>query len=943
MLLTGWTSASGHYGMTTTVTTEYGAGVDKENDVVYAYTPDKLALTTCIVDTGDNSLTYIDPTYAIKIPNGDSVAFFTFDTIHNIQFALCSYSNDPGDGNGWRNEFVYILASAIDYTKIAQMFPDLVTPFSRNKPLLTLNVPYIPDESANTNDGSEEESENDQIIYKLNKEYLSRPFYTNEYTNFEHQGEAWICTSDEITWVLDSQQVLFNSCDQLRDSTATIINNEKFYDEAIGKYTIVSGVTQYVGTGSPIIEVIGPGNVEYLLITYNGKPRYVKRDNFQRYDGSKPILKIFEEQTSLGENVKITSSTVQLLKEACMLDSDQVLKWKGSHQANVDADNYWGLLSKSTKIEVCAYEIINNAKFLIRKCGGLKNYYIPINAIEEISEDYSDQMHEDDMSPIVVPTPDRQPELADRDSILYDPEQNVEEDEWDPGNIGDNNPLDNYGANLIGSIKETQKSTETNENVDHDNYRWYEITLPIGQWPDDDMNELTGAADLYQRADRLLPNEYGFYDWDSPNASLYYSLQMYHPENLSKKKGYTADKRQISRINRFKYITNKSGLSTKSFIFMTKPDLNLYKTNNDGTVERGTLNSDLALLPEFVYIARNSDIGIDILDSLEYFGTDSGNTPWLSIITNQAEGYSPIDREIGYTEVGETFHGHKVLYGKHDFKHNVAGTVTIPFSERRDLSLYYTLKVWTEYIHCINMGLVEPRDIHMVNRELDYAVSLYYIQTDETMENIVYWEKLTGVFPLKCPDSFFAWNKGEPGKNMEYDIEFAYSMRSVLRSWDLLELNRLYKKNIANDESTEYYKAPDGTYTDEVMDLISNRYISRLAAYFHLTRWVDQETKLPVTDEFGQDVYRPAWGLNERTDVHSDEYQEFVDQLLENPDDLSYYFYEPYYPEIGKVSAAEFLSNYSVFLQSPGIPYVTGPFIAPGKELNAGRYLLKWV
>ena len=241
------------------------------------------------------------------------------------------------------------------------------------------------------------------------------------------------------------------------------------------------------------------------------------------------------------------------------------------------------------------------------------------------------------------------------------------------------------------------------------------------------------------------------------------------------------------------------------------------------------------------------------------------------------------------------------------------------------------------------MGLVEPRDIHMVNRELDYAVSLYYIQTDETMENIVYWEKLTGVFPLKCPDSFFAWNKGEPGKNMEYDIEFAYSMRSVLRSWDLLELNRLYKKNIANDESTEYYKAPAGTYTDAEMDLITNRHIARLAAYFHLTRWVDQETKLPVTDEFGQDVYRPAWGLNERTDVHSDEYQEFVDQLLENPNDLSYYFYEPYYPEIGKVSAAEFLSNYSVFLQSPGIPYVTGPFIAPGRELNAGRYLLKWV
>lgn len=904
MFINQSTAADGFYGMNTTVTTENGIGVDSETNTVLAFYPERLTIVADIISNMPSSQIKNDNIIA-KIPNGGYIAFFSVEEVFGVQFALCSYSWNEND-SGWRNEFVYIIASAINYSPIINMFPS-------------------------------------KISYNESGEKNKNPLFITDTRSFEHSGEAWICTSDDVTWVLNPQQVLFNSCDQIKDEGITeSLNNQYFYTEVIGKYTIVSAVLDYPG-GLPIIETIGPGNVEYLLITYNGYSRYVKKSNFQRYDGSTPILKIFEEQgNTIDSNVKISTESVTVKKEACILNSDQVVKWKGSHQANVDADNYLGLLTPQTKIDVCAYEIINNSKFLIRICGGLKNYYIPVNAIEITDEEFSNSIHSSERQDL----PDRNTSVVDSSS------SNGNESVSDT--IGNNNPIYDYAINSNLDIKETDESKKINgesnsgNNEIHGdkraNNRWYEITLPVGIYPDDEMNKRTGAIYLEENSDTRLPSDWS--DYDSPNESLFYSLQEYAPEYLSKEEGWSADKRQISKINRFKYITNKSGLSTKSFIFMTKPDLNLYKLDENNNVVHGSMNPDLLRLPEFKYIGRNKDVGYDILDSLEYYGTSSGNTPWLSIITNQAEGYSPIDREIGYTEVGETFHGHKVLYGKHDFKHNVAGTVTIPFTERRDLSLYYTLKIWTEYIHCINIGLVEPHPVHLMNKELDYAVALYYIQTDETMENILYWEKLTGVFPLKCPDSFFAWNKGESGKNMEYDIEFAYSMRSVLRTPDLLELDRLYMKNCSNDAETTYYKASDGTYTNKTIDLMSNRYIAKMAAYFNIERHDD------LVDKFGQTIYRPSYPssvnsgdkpLTKYADTSSTEYQNFVNELLANPNSLSKYFYEPYYPETGKASAAEFLSNYSIYLQSPGIPYVTGPFVVPHPEYNGGKFLLKWV
>lgn len=385
------------------------------------------------------------------------------------------------------------------------------------------------------------------------------------------------------------------------------------------------------------------------------------------------------------------------------------------------------------------------------------------------------------------------------------------------------------------------------------------------------------------------------------------------------------DTTHLTHINRFHLPTNNGGLSTKSFIFVTRPDLNLYKElDENGNVDTWAMNPDLKRLPGFIYMARlrgtkdAPGIGTKIMDSLEYYGTNDIDSPWLTVFTNQAAGYSPIDRNINVVEMGETFHGNKVIYAKPTFDHKIAGTVDIPFNERRDLTLYFTLRLWIEYIQAVSMGFCSPRYIHKKNNELDYAVSLFYIQTDETMENIIYWEKLTGLIPLTVPDSFFEWTEGTPAKDMKYTVRFAYSFRSVLDELHLVEINSLYRKwRTENVKGMEVIPPDNFWYVNNPK---FNELLGRVGQFYD---------KITDTDE----------GLNQFVNSESMIRPYYYGGVV-NPDTNTI-------QNISTISAnnqnfnVNFLPNYNVHTQMHGIPYVKGPFIY--HDDSAQKYLLKWV
>lgn len=248
------------------------------------------------------------------------------------------------------------------------------------------------------------------------------------------------------------------------------------------------------------------------------------------------------------------------------------------------------------------------------------------------------------------------------------------------------------------------------------------------------------------------------------------------------------DSRRITQMNRYRIQEPNGSIGTRSFVFMTRPDLSIRTYGEGGVV----LKDDFKKHPFFTYVAGLPYYGDLILGSLQGGLASNYNSHFLPIITNTVKGYSPTDAELETAERGETFHGHKVIYGKHNFKHRTANSITLPFQDTRDLLLYLTVKVWMEYINGVSIGWFSPNREYIHEPQLDYAVSLYYIATKEDMEEIVYWEKLVGVFPTSSPDSLFDYREGDYGKALEYNVTFAYSSRRVLDPVSLGELNYIY-------------------------------------------------------------------------------------------------------------------------------------------------------
>ena len=400
------------------------------------------------------------------------------------------------------------------------------------------------------------------------------------------------------------------------------------------------------------------------------------------------------------------------------------------------------------------------------------------------------------------------------------------------------------------------------------------------------------------------------------------------------------DTRQITKINRFKLQVPESRLSTKGFLFMTRPNMNLFKTTSNTLsnykADTDKINDDLGRLPTFNYIfnlgknefSSGEALGKQIFKSLAAFVDPKFETPWLAIMTNQFSGYAPAQREIDYTEMAKTFHGNSVLYGEPTFKHKVAGTVSMEFTDRRDLSLFYTIKLWAEYIQAVTLGYASPYRRYIGLGILDYAASAYYVVTDETMENIIYWEKLTGIFPLSVPDDIFSTQDGVNDKDLKYSINFAYSMRSVQHEAHLMEMNALYKIR------SDYIR----------MDINKNK-----IAVDNLNSSTSPHSSLA---SFASSITANSKTMTSAQLLISTIMSYYGTKNINCGNAMRYYYID------GTGETAAFYPNYLPELGIHGVPYVNGPYITMGDSMamtdndsssksraskNDGQYKLRWV
>lgn len=240
-------------------------------------------------------------------------------------------------------------------------------------------------------------------------------------------------------------------------------------------------------------------------------------------------------------------------------------------------------------------------------------------------------------------------------------------------------------------------------------------------------------------------------------------------------------KSQFEHFNRFKQEFPDLALDkTFAHVFITRPDLNIFAS----TSKTSALHPQVAKDPNCYYLHKTRP---EILTCLSK--NHSANHHFNTFLCNKAASFEVSDEFIKTGEMGETFTGHKVSFGKNITESRTAGSFSIQYQDDKELNVLKMHKIWVEYISKVYRGEWSPKQSYMTDKILDYPVSVYYILTAGDGETILFWTKYYGVYPTNIPSSTLSYSKGSMVQMPEYSITYQYSFKEDFNPLALAEFN----------------------------------------------------------------------------------------------------------------------------------------------------------
>ena len=213
------------------------------------------------------------------------------------------------------------------------------------------------------------------------------------------------------------------------------------------------------------------------------------------------------------------------------------------------------------------------------------------------------------------------------------------------------------------------------------------------------------------------------------------------------------------------------------YIFMTRPDLNIFDSGGNPLANWKSLDS-------YAYHLLNGD-NREITKSL----TDRSSTIFLPVITSKYRGGYQVDsRTLKSLEKGTTYQGNSVQYAVHSTEHRRKKNFTIEYENDRNLIIWKIHAAWRDYIDIITFrtNFSPKRSYIYPTPTLDYAASMYYFVTKRDGRPLVSWEKMYGVLPENTSDDIFSGNNRiifEP----TISISYVASIKSEPNSMAVLE------------------------------------------------------------------------------------------------------------------------------------------------------------
>lgn len=185
---------------------------------------------------------------------------------------------------------------------------------------------------------------------------------------------------------------------------------------------------------------------------------------------------------------------------------------------------------------------------------------------------------------------------------------------------------------------------------------------------------------------------------------------------------------------------------------------------------------------------------------------------WNFLLSNMISSFSGDYKTSISTKEGmsKSIEGHTVLPGG-TLQSTQGGTISITFRETKRLEVYECLKLWMLYIHKIRKGIFAPSYngymyensylpattvkadypmYHPYDRALDYTCSIFENITNETMSQVLYWDKWYGCYPIEATLNGIDSSSNSVTGPLTVTAVFRYQYKApACRNINLIEFN----------------------------------------------------------------------------------------------------------------------------------------------------------
>ena len=185
---------------------------------------------------------------------------------------------------------------------------------------------------------------------------------------------------------------------------------------------------------------------------------------------------------------------------------------------------------------------------------------------------------------------------------------------------------------------------------------------------------------------------------------------------------------------------------------------------------------------------------------------------WNFLLSNMISTFSGDYKTSISTKEGtsKSIEGHTVLPGG-TLQSTQGGTISITFRETKRLEVYECLKLWMLYIHKIRKGIFAPSYngymyensylpattvkadypmYHPYDRALDYTCSIFENITNETMSQVLYWDKWYGCYPIEATLNGIDSSSNSVTGPLTVTAVFRYQYKApACRNINLIEFN----------------------------------------------------------------------------------------------------------------------------------------------------------